>query len=30
MAAIPDFKATTLTAFIKQHVLPGSTIYTDG
>lgn len=30
MAVIPDFKATTLTAFIKQHVTPGSTIYTDG
>lgn len=30
MAAIPDFKATTLTAFITQHVAPGSTIYTDG
>jgi transposase-like protein len=30
MAVIPDFKATTLTAFIKQHVVPGSTIYTDG
>ena len=30
MAVIPDFKATTLTAFIKLHVTPGSTIYTDG
>ena len=30
MAVIPDFKATTLTAFIKRHVVPGSTIYTDG
>src|SRR4030088_2325445 len=30
MAGIPDFKATTLTGFIKQHVAPGSTIYTDG
>jgi transposase-like protein len=30
MAVIPDFKATTLTTFIKQHVTPGSTIYTDG
>ena len=30
LAVIPDFKATTLTAFIKQHVTPGSTIYTDG
>jgi transposase-like protein len=25
----PDFKATTLTGFIKQHVAPGSTIYTE-
>lgn len=30
MAVIPDFKATTLRAFIKQHVAPGSTIHTDG
>jgi transposase-like protein len=30
MAVIPDFKATTLTTFIKQNVTPGSTIYTDG
>lgn len=30
MAVIPDFKAATLTAFIKHHVTPGSTIYTDG
>ena len=30
MAVIPDFKAATLTAFIKQHVALGSTIYTDG
>lgn len=30
MAVIPDFKATTLTAFIKQQIAPGSTIYTDG
>jgi len=30
MAVVPDFKATTLMAFIKQHVAPGSTIYTDG
>ena len=30
MAVIPDFKATTLTAVIQQHVAPGSTIYTDG
>jgi transposase-like protein len=30
MAVIPDFKATTLTDFIKQHIAAGSTIYTDG
>jgi transposase-like protein len=30
MAVIPDFKAITLTAFVKQHIAPGSTIYTDG
>ncbi len=30
MAVIPDFKATTLKGFITPHVLPGSTIYTDG
>jgi transposase-like protein len=30
LAVIPDFKATTLTAFIKENVAPGSTIYTDG
>jgi len=30
MAVIPDFKTTTLKAFIKQNVIPGSTIYTDG
>jgi len=30
MAVIPDFKATTLTAFIQQHIALGSTIYTDG
>src|SRR5437660_11556477 len=29
MAVIPDFKTTTLKAFIKQNVIPGSTIYTD-
>src|SRR5438876_12319123 len=29
MAVIPDFKATTLLAFIKQAIAPGSTIYTD-
>lgn len=30
MTVIPDFKATTLNAFIKQNVTPGSTVYTDG
>ena len=30
MAVIPDFKATTLTNFIKRKVAPGSTIFTDG
>jgi transposase-like protein len=30
MAVIPDFKATTLTAFIQQNVAWGSAIYTDG
>lgn len=30
MAVIPDFKKTTLGAFIKENIAPGSTIYTDG
>jgi len=30
LAVIPDFKATTLLAFIKQNIAPGSTIYSDG
>jgi transposase-like protein len=30
MTVIPDFKATTLLAFIKQNIAPGSTIYSDG
>ena len=30
MAVIPDFKAVTLSSFIKQNIAPGSTIYTDG
>jgi transposase-like protein len=30
MAVIPDFKGATLTAFLKQNVASGSTIYTDG
>ena len=29
MAVITDFKATTLSGFIQQHIAPGSTIYTD-
>ena len=30
MTVIPDFQATTLLAFIKENIVPGSTIYTDG
>jgi len=30
MEVIPDFKAATLLAFLKKHVSPGATIYTDG
>jgi transposase-like protein len=30
MAVIPDFKNTTLIAFLKQNVAPGTTVYTDG
>lgn len=30
LAVIPDVKAATLTAFLTQHVAPGSTVYTDG
>jgi transposase-like protein len=30
MAVIPDFKAVTLTTFLKQNVATGSTLYTDG
>src|SRR5438132_13829175 len=30
MAVIPDFKGSTLLAFLKQNVAPGSTVYTDG
>src|SRR5881628_2950004 len=30
MSVIPDFKASTLLAFLKQNVAPGSTVYTDG
>ena len=29
MAVIPDFKATTLSGFVQQHIAVGSTIYTD-
>ena len=30
MAVIPDFKNTTLIAFLKQNVASGTTVYTDG
>jgi len=30
MVVIPDFKATTLLAFITENIAPGSTIYSDG
>ena len=30
MAVIPDIKQTTVLAFVKQQVAPGSTIYSDG
>lgn len=30
MAVIPDFKSTTLNAFLKDTVVPGSTVFTDG
>jgi transposase-like protein len=30
MAAIPNFKQTTMIAFVKQHVRPGSIVHTDG
>ena len=30
MSVIPDFKAATIMSFLTQHVVPGSTIYTDG
>ena len=30
LGVIPDFKAATITAFIKHHVTTGSTIQTDG
>src|SRR5271169_1035115 len=30
MEVIPDFRAATLLAFLKEHVLSGATVYTDG
>jgi transposase-like protein len=27
---IPDFKKTTMIDFVKQHIIPLSTVYTDG
>jgi transposase-like protein len=30
MEVIPDFKAATLLAFLKRHVSPGATVFTDG
>ena len=30
MAVIPDFKSSTLLAFLKQNVAVGTTVYTDG
>ena len=30
MKVIPDFKSSTLIAFLKQNVEPGSTVHTDG
>ena len=30
MAVIPDFKKTTMIDFVKQHIILGSTVYTDG
>jgi transposase-like protein len=30
MEVIPDFKSTTLIAFLKRNVAPGSIVYTDG
>ena len=29
MAVVPDFKQTTVLKFVRQHVAPGSTVYTD-
>jgi transposase-like protein len=30
MTVVPDFKQATMLAFVKEHVAPGSTVYTDG
>jgi len=30
MRVIPDFKASTMTALSREHVAPGTTVYTDG
>jgi transposase-like protein len=30
MAVVPNFKQATMTAFVKAHVSPGSTVHTDG
>jgi transposase-like protein len=30
MAVIPDFKSSTLMAFLKRNIQPGSIVYTDG
>ena len=30
MSVLRDFKGTTVTALIQQHVAPGTTVYTDG
>ncbi len=30
MAVVPNFRQTTMIEFVKYHVTPGSTVYTDG
>ena len=30
MEVIPDFKSSTLIAFLKRNIEPGSIVYTDG
>ena len=30
LGVVSDFKQTTMIAFVKQHVTPGTTVYTDG